>query len=60
MVQEEATRLLLEETDDVNVCTSECPLNQKSRHFHCRMVSHDWAQWALPVKQLLIVNLALH
>lgn len=39
VLQEEATHLMFEETNDVNVCTSDCPLGQTVRHFHCRMVS---------------------
>ena len=37
-MQDEATPLIFEESDDGTICTKECSFYQKERHYHCRMV----------------------
>ncbi|KAI2796502.1 Zinc finger protein castor 1 [Blomia tropicalis] len=39
VIQEEATLLLLEETNDTNICNNECTFGMATngRHYHCRM-----------------------
>lgn len=38
-MQDEATKLIFEESEEGTTCNKECSLFEKGKHYHCRMVS---------------------